>query len=32
MLEMSVPEGQTPRVEQRVLWQHDCGLPTPPAT
>lgn len=25
MLEMSVPEGQTPRVEQRVLWQHDCG-------
>jgi hypothetical protein len=32
MLEMSVPEGQSPRVEQRVLWQHDCGLPVPPAT
>jgi hypothetical protein len=28
---MSVPEGQTPRVEQRVLWQHDCGMPVPPA-
>jgi predicted DCC family thiol-disulfide oxidoreductase YuxK len=25
MLETSVPEGQTPRVEQRALWQHDCG-------
>jgi len=33
MLEMSVPEGQTPpQVEQRVLWQHDCGLPAPPKT
>ena len=32
MLEMSVPEGQTPHVEQRVLWLHDCGVPTPPAT
>ncbi len=25
MMEMSVPEGQTPRIEQRMLWQHDCG-------
>jgi len=30
MLEMSVPEGQTPRVEERVLWQHDCGAPAEP--
>lgn len=32
MLEMSVPEGQTPKVERREIWQHDCGVPTPPAT
>lgn len=24
MLEMSVPIGQTPTVEQRVIWRHDC--------
>jgi hypothetical protein len=24
MLEMSVPQGQTPTVEQRVIWRHDC--------
>jgi len=24
MLEMSVPIGQTPTVEQRVLWRHEC--------
>jgi hypothetical protein len=32
MLEMSVPEGQTPRVERREIWQHDCALPVRPAT
>jgi hypothetical protein len=32
MLEMSVPEGQTPRVEERVLWEHDCFVPTTPGT
>ncbi len=24
MLEMSVPQGQTPKVEQTVIWRHDC--------
>src|SRR6266853_1133861 len=27
MLEMSVPEGQTPSVEQRMLWEHECFAP-----
>lgn len=30
MLEMSVPQGQTPTVEQRVIWRHECfASPTP---
>ena len=32
MLEMSVPEGEAPKVERREIWQHDCGVSTPPAT
>jgi predicted DCC family thiol-disulfide oxidoreductase YuxK len=31
MLETSVPEGRTPGVEQRLLWQQDCGAAAPPA-
>ena len=32
MLEMSVPEGRTPRVEERVLWEHDCFAPASPGS
>jgi len=29
MLEMSVPHGQAPHVEQRVLWNHECFSSAP---